>query len=210
MVKIIDMENWNRRQHFEFFRQYDEPFWGIVSDVDCTNTYAKSQKKGESFFLSYLYKTLQAINQIEEFRYRILDDRVVCYDKINASSTIGRKDGTFAFSSIDFDKDFEGFKKAAKKEIAAVQNSRGLRLIENPQRNDIIHFSAIPWISFSSLSHARNYKIEDSVPKVCFGKMRDEATKKRIPVSLHAHHGLADGYHGGLFFNLLQELMTAG
>ncbi|MFP4547519.1 MAG: CatA-like O-acetyltransferase [Fidelibacterota bacterium] len=210
MLKTIDLENWNRREHFEFFRQYDDPFWGIVSDVDCTAAYENAGQTGNSFFLLYLYKTLQAINQIEAFRYRILDDKVVCYDKINVSSTIGRKDGTFAFSSIDFDNDFEVFKQSAKKEIRAVQNSTGLRLSEDAQRNDTIHFSAIPWISFSSLSHARNYKIVDSVPKICFGKMRTEKAKKIIPVSLHAHHGLADGYHGGLFFDLLQKLMNEG
>jgi chloramphenicol O-acetyltransferase type A len=34
-----------------------------------------------------------------------------------------------------------------------------------------IHFSAIPWLNFTSLSHARSYTFPDSSPKISFGKM---------------------------------------
>jgi chloramphenicol O-acetyltransferase type A len=33
-----------------------------------------------------------------------------------------------------------------------------------------IHFSAIPWLNFTSLSHARSYTFPDSSP-ISFGKM---------------------------------------
>jgi chloramphenicol O-acetyltransferase type A len=48
-----------------------------------------------SFFIYYLHKTLEAVNHIECFKYRIAEDNV--YDQINASATIGRADGTFGF-----------------------------------------------------------------------------------------------------------------
>jgi chloramphenicol O-acetyltransferase type A len=30
----------------------------------------------------------------------------------------------------------------------------------------VIHFSAIPWLDFTSLSHARSYTFPDSCPKI--------------------------------------------
>jgi len=150
---------------------------------------------------------MQAVNEIEAFRYRILDGQVVCYDKINVSSTAGRKDGTFAFTAIEYDENFEIFKLAAQKELKAVQNSTGLRLSENAQRLDTIHFTAIPWVKFSAISHPGNFNDNNSVPKIAVGKMTTIDRRKILPISLHAHHGLTDGYHAGLFFDRLQTLL---
>jgi hypothetical protein len=61
-------------------------------------------------------------------------------------------------------------------------------------RHNVIHFSAIPWLNFTSLSHARSYT--DSCPKISFGKMMttDDGTKT-MAMSIHVHHGLIDGYN---------------
>ena len=37
----------------------------------------------------------------------------------------------------------------------------------------------------------------------------DENGKKTMPISVHVHHGLVDGYHVGLFLDALQQLMNA-
>ena len=73
---------------------------------------------------------------------------------------------------------------------------------------NVIHFSAVPWINFTSLSHARNYKFADSSTKVSIGKFTDENGIKTMPVSIHGHHALLDGYHVGLFADLFQKLMN--
>ncbi len=39
MFNQLDFENWNRREHFQFFNQFDEPFFGIVAEIDCTVAY---------------------------------------------------------------------------------------------------------------------------------------------------------------------------
>jgi chloramphenicol O-acetyltransferase type A len=38
--------------------------------------------------------------------------------------------------------------------------------------------------------------------------MKEVHGKKTMPVSVHVHHGLADGYHVGLFVERFQELMN--
>ena len=36
MKKIIDYNNWIRKEHYEWFKNFDEPFFGVVSEVDCS------------------------------------------------------------------------------------------------------------------------------------------------------------------------------
>jgi hypothetical protein len=37
MKKTIDLANLNRREHVEFFGQLDEPFHGLVFNLECTS-----------------------------------------------------------------------------------------------------------------------------------------------------------------------------
>ena len=126
-MKIIDIETWKRKEHFEFFSKMQSPYFGIVTEVDCTETHQFAKDKNESFFAHYLHKSMIAVNKIEEFKYRIINDEVVVFDVLHAGSTIGRKDGTFGFSFMEFSEDFEIFNKNLQKEIDEVQHDKHLQ-----------------------------------------------------------------------------------
>ncbi|PKH66862.1 chloramphenicol acetyltransferase [Flavobacterium sp. ALD4] len=208
MKTLLDLDNWPRKEHFHFFKQFEEPFFGATVEIDCTTAYNKSKALGASFFIYYLHKTLVAVNTNEPFRYRISDDKIYICDRVDASATIGREDGTFGFSLIHYDPDFDHFKEIALKEIERIQSTTGLftRTFEN---DNVIHFSAIPWLDFTSLSHARSYTFPDSCPKISFGKMKvSENGKKTMPMSIHVHHGLMDGLHLGQFVDSFQKIMN--
>jgi len=129
---------------------------------------------------------------------------VYLFDSINASPTINRPNGTFGFAYMDYYKDEIDFYAAALKEIERVQRSNNL--IPAVSGEGVIHFSAIPWIDFTALSHARSFSYPDSSPKISFGKVTEDNGRKTMPVSIHGHHGLMDGYHIGLFVERVQEL----
>jgi chloramphenicol O-acetyltransferase type A len=206
MKQKLNLETWNRKEHFLFFKQMEEPFFGITTSIDCTKAYIKSKELNVSFFAYYLHKTLLAVNQIENFRYRIIEDEIYIFDKINASATILREDKTFGFSLIEFDSDIEQFAEITKTEIVRIQTTSGLFTREFSE--NLIHFSAMPWINFTSFSHARSYTWPDSCPKISFGKIIEENGKKTFAMSIHVHHGLMDGIHVGEFVDLFQELMN--
>ena len=203
MKQKLDINNWNRKEHFEFFSQMEEPFFGFTVPLDCTGAYQKAKDLNISFFIYYLHKTLVAANAIECFRYRIENGEVYVYDKINVSATIMREDKTFGFSFIEFDEDIQKFNMNAKNEIERIQNTTGLFTREFNDVN-LIHFSAVPWINFSGVSHARGFSYPDSCPKIAFGEMTEDNGKKTMPFSIHAHHGLMDGYHIGLFLEKMK------
>ena len=206
MKQKLDLNSWNRKEHFLFFKQMEEPFYGITTTIDCTKAYAKAKELGVSFFSYYLHKTLSAVNAIENFRYRIIEDEVYVFDVIDASATVMREDTTFGFSYMPFSEEIIGFAKTVQTEIERIQSTTGVFTREYPE--NLIHFSALPWINFSSLSHARSFTWPDSCPKISYGKLIDENGIKSMPISIHVHHGLVDGYHVGLFLDALQQLMN--
>jgi chloramphenicol O-acetyltransferase type A len=205
MKTKINLETWNRKDHFLFFKQMEEPFYGITTTLDCTKGYEEAKQLGISFFTYYLHKTLVAVNAVENFRYRIDNDEVVLHETICASATIMREDKTFGFSYMDFAENLHEFAEIVTTEIDRIQHTTGIFTRTYPE--NIIHFSALPWIDFTSISHARSFTWPDSCPKISFGKMTDQNGKKSIPLSVHVHHGLVDGYHVGLFLEKLQAML---
>ncbi len=205
-MKLLDLETWNRKEHFEFFKDYDQPFFGITAEVTITKAYEKAKKINASLFLFYLHKSLVAINTLESFKYRIIEDgKVAIFDVIRAGATINRPDKTFSFSYIPYHKDFNEFEKEALAIIDEIRNTEGLPHTDRSQ--DVAYFTAIPWVKFTSIEHATNSKFADSVPKVAFGKWEERSGEKYMPVSVHAHHALMDGVHVGQFYELFQQLL---
>jgi chloramphenicol O-acetyltransferase type A len=204
----VDFDTWNRTEHFHFFKQMEEPFFGVTVTIDCTKAYEKSKAENFSFFIYYLHKTLAAVNTIESFRFRISEEEIYVYDVINGSATISREDGTFGFSFMEYNEDFAVFSKIALAEMERIQTTKGL-FTRTFESDNLIHFSAIPWVDFTALSHARSFTFADSCPKISFGKMSvSENEKRTMPMSVHVHHGLMDGLHVGQFVDYFQDLMN--
>ncbi len=208
MKQKLDLEHWPRKQHFEFFRQFEEPYFGVTVTVDCTLAYEHAKAHGVSLFIYYLYQSLTAANEIEPFRYRIEGDDLFMYDTVNAAPTINRPDGTFGFGYFDYSPSFETFLNGAEKEIERIQSSTDLMPATSGQ--NIVQYSALPWLNFSSLSHARMFRYLDSAPKISFGQITEQDGLKMMPVSIHVHHALMDGLHVGQYVQRFQDLLNMG
>lgn len=205
MKQLVDIENWVRKEHFNLFNQFDDPYYGVCVNVDCTKAYRFAKDNGVSFFLYSLYQSLTAAQLVEAFKYRIENNEVYIYDQIDAGSTIGRSNGTFGFVHLLYSADFTEFITAAAKEVELVKNAD--TLVRSPAGN-VIRFSSLPWINFTSISHASNSMFKDSCPKISFGKMTQTDGKRTMPMSVHVHHALVDGLHVGQFIDCFQQLMN--
>lgn len=206
MKQLLALDTWARKDHFEFFSRFDEPFFGVCVDIDCSTAWQQANAMETSFFLLYLHRSLVAANEVTPFRYRISEGQVWIHDTVGASPTINRPDGTFGFGYMDYYPDYATFSAKAAQETERVRNSKGL--IPAISGENVIHYSALPWIDFNSLSHARSFSFPDSCPKISFGKMTEVHGRKRMSVSVHVHHGLMDGFHVGEFIDLFQQKMN--
>lgn len=209
MSHFLDIDSWNRRSHFHFFKDFEQPFFGLCTDVDVSAVYELTRRQSaSSFFLTCLYLSIQASNEIEAFRYRLRDDAVVVHEVIHGSSTVARDDGTFGFAYFDFSPDFRRFSEEGSQALAEVRAGTG-ELDPRPDQDDLIHYSVIPWVSFTGLLHARRIPAEESVPKIVFGKHHLRADARRLPISIEAHHALMDGLEVGQFLERFQELLKS-
>lgn len=90
--KVIDEKNWKRAMHCMVFRNSVEPAYCVTFDLDITNFLNKIKKEKLSFTMAMTYVVSKCANEIEEFRYRFLDGKVVLFDKIDTSFTYVDKD----------------------------------------------------------------------------------------------------------------------
>ena len=207
-MQYLDIDSWNRKEHYHLFKDFEDPFFGLVADVEISQTATYCKEKGYSLFLFYHYACSLAVNQIETFRYRIVEDKVAIYDTIHVGTTVMRPDHTFSFSFIPDTDTFEEFQWAGKAEVDRIMKISGIGINENTSRTDAIYYSTVPWVTFTGLKHAKTFAFKDSVPRISFGKIYTEHDKKMMPTSIHAHHALMDGYHVGLLFDSFQTLLN--
>jgi chloramphenicol O-acetyltransferase type A len=185
MKRKVDIENWIRKAHFQFFSKFEEPYYGVCVTMNCSAAYQFAKRNGLSFFLYCLHRSRSAAQTIEPFKHRIEMGEVFLYDQIDAGSTIARSNGTFGYGHIIYCESLEEFLDGANREVERVRSSSDLT---RTTADNIIRYSALPWIDFTSISHARMFSIPDSCPRISFGKMTESAGRRSMPVSIHVHH----------------------
>lgn len=207
MPRYLDLETWPRRDLFEFYRHFDKPYFNVCTRLDVTNLLcALSARKHISVSLAYHYFALRTANEIEPFRYRLRDGKVVVHDVIHGGTTVLLPNESFGLAYFYYDPDFVTFYEGASSAVAdALGRGGGLKLEDTD--DDRLHFTTLPWISFTSFSHARNWKREDSATKIAFGKFAEEDGRTWLPISVEVHHALMDGLHVGRFLERIQEAL---
>ncbi len=206
MSKKIDINEWNRKAQFLFYKDFDQPFFNITATIDITNLLSSCKRKDISFFLTCLFLSQKVINKIDSFRYRIQGEDVVLYENVEAGSTILFDDNTFGFCYF---KNYSGIEEYIMKGEEQIQKAKAKKaFLPEDFRDDLIHYSVVPWISFTSLQHARDSKFQDSIPKIVFGKYFKEGDAVKMPISISGHHALLDGYHVGVYLDELALVMN--
>ena len=206
MAGFLDLETWSRREHFYFFRAYDNPYFNLCADVDITTLKLQSRERAElSLSLALFFASLKAANGVEPFRYRIRDQRVWVHDTIDCGSTVLRPDDSFGFGYFPFVDAFSSFSEQGRRELDRVKGRTDLE--PSSDDDNVIHYSVIPWVSFTSFSHARRWNTDESIPKLVFGKYFERDGRWLMPVSVEVHHSLMDGLHVGRFFEAFQALL---
>jgi chloramphenicol O-acetyltransferase type A len=205
-MKELDIENWNRKEIFQFFKQFTDAYFSVVVHIDVTRAYDYSKKQHVSFFVLYLHACMKALNSVENLRYRIREDKVIIHDVIHASPTILRNDNTFGFSFIHYNNDIEVFNKNFLSEKERIQNSTNL--FPKEDTDDCIYCSALPWINFTGHKEPLFGVVKESVPKLTFGEFEIKDNKKLMPVSIAVNHALVDGYHVGEFVERFQRYLN--
>ena len=202
----IDLETWERRASFDFFKSFTEPYHGVCLRVDCTETYNYAKEHRLSVFLSLLHRSLVAAHEVENFKTRLVGGTVWRYELINGGSAVGRENGTIGLGHYQFRPQIDEFVREAAIEVDRVRQRDD---IERYPEANLIRYSVLPWLDFTSISHARDFSHEDSAPRITFGKITEAGGRCTLPVSIHVHHALVDGLHVAQFVEKFQCCLDA-
>lgn len=206
-MKKIDLDTWYRKDHFEFYRTFKQPFFNVCATVDVTNTVNYCKENQLSFFICSLFLLGYTANQIEAFRYRINKDSVEIHDKIEISCTVLNNDESFSFCEFGGCGAFDEFYPQAELLMANIkQGFKSIKPINN--KDNKIFCSVLPWLHFTSFSHAQKQQEQDSTPRLVMGKYKKNQHEIAMPVSVEVHHALVDGLHVGQYFEKLQHNFT--
>jgi chloramphenicol O-acetyltransferase type A len=212
MPQYLDISTWPRRDAFDYFRAFDKPYFNVCTRLDVTTLkHALASAGVGSVSLAYHFIALRLANQQEPFRLRIEGDRVRVHEVVHGGTTVLRDDDSFGFAYLDHHTSFLAFAAQAGAAIEAAK-SRQAGFEPRVAMTNVVHFTTLPWLHFSSFSHARNWGREDSVPKVSFGRIDKEDSvdgpRWWLPLSVEVHHALMDGLHVGRYVQAFEQALN--
>jgi chloramphenicol O-acetyltransferase type A len=207
MGRLLDLEQWKRREHYHLFRRMPNPWFSVCMDVDVSRLWEESRgPDGPSFFLGALFLAMRAANETEAFRLRLREEGVWVHDSVDASTTILRPDETFVFAQFPSVDDFSVYQEHGLREVERV---RGTGILDGQvSRDDLIYHSTVPWIRFTSFTNPFGTS-DDSIPRVVFGKCFQAARGWHMPVAVEVHHALVDGLDVARFVERFQARLDA-
>lgn|SRR5215813_2616203 len=207
MSRYLDIANWSRRELFEFFIDYDHPYFNVCAQIDVTKLKEFVSERGTKSSLALHYIALRVANEIEPFRYRLKDRQIFIYDVIHGGTTVLLPNESFAYAYFDYHSDFEKFVTGMGQAVEDLRSGTGE--LKPTMRDDVIYHTTLPWIAFTSFAHARNKGRGESIPRIVFGKFTNQDNRVLMPLSVEVHHALMDGLHVGRYFSRFAEAAAA-
>jgi chloramphenicol O-acetyltransferase type A len=196
------VENYYRQQHFDFFRTYEMPFYTITFNLDTTAVVKFAKEHGYSVYLTQCYLFARGMSRVEDFRYRVVDDRIALYDHLEIAATLPAPGGAFSFARFDHDPDLESFLRHAD---AVSRRARRQATLAATAEGNTILFTAVPGVLFTGFTHATPADRTDGRARVAFGRFFEEGKRLMVPVGLGVNHIFIDGVALG---RLVDEVQT--
>jgi len=203
--KVIDMENYPRRDQFELFRAYAYPYFGLTVNVDITDFLRKVKAEKADFHLSFCWCVYHAANAVPEFRQRIKGDSIVEYAEALLSCTLSMPDGNYCYCDLDCNMPFDEYlPKALEDKRLAIERGK----IEEYEDVDASLFcSCVPWLSYSALVQPVPQPA-DSNPRITWGRYFEQNGRTYIPLSALCNHALMDGRHMSQFYAAMDKVLA--
>lgn len=211
MKHIIDIENWERRDNYGFFRGFVNSWYSITTEIDCTEASVAARAAGRSFFLYYLYAVLRSANEVDELRFRIdKDGQVIFHDRVDIISPIAVPGKTFYTVRIPYHEDFERFYSEAYELITNIPEDgdpyNAEKKLAEQGDYDVVHLSAVPKMYFTATTYTLTQAGNAcSHPLMTAGKVVTREGRLVFPLSIYVNHAFVDGSHLASFFQKIEE-----
>ena len=72
MAQPIDLNTWDRREHYKLFSAQQFPYLGVTFRLDVTRLHRWCKENGVSFYYALCWYSIRAMEPIENFHYRLM------------------------------------------------------------------------------------------------------------------------------------------
>lgn len=208
-MRIIDIDNWKGKKHYLWFKKYPVHYYSLTSEVDITLFYHYIKRHNLPFFVSFMYLLTKALNEVEEFRLRVVDDKVVLYDVIHPAYTVMTETGVYDNCENDYNEDYNLFRKLAEDAITLAKKGINMEKQYNDyNRFDQFYYTSLPWIDFTSANHPMPSDVTVYTPRILWGKYKVVGDRVVINLNMQVSHALIDGYPLSQAYLKFQELVN--
>ena len=117
MRKEIDISQWERKEHFEFYSKNATPHYCVAFNIDITNLLQFTRNNHISFYYSLIYLCTQSINEIEEFLLETEDNKVYKIERrVPCFTDLAKGATSFHMVSLPCEGDIIAFARNARAE----------------------------------------------------------------------------------------------
>lgn len=189
--KEIDIETWARKDKFKYYQKAFYPFYSITTKLDITNLKKYTKNRNISFYETMVWICSKAINQINEFKIRIIDNKPYLYDITNPSFTYLKKGSEeYIYLTMPYKNDLNEFLNDIK---LKVENNNEF-LDGFAEADNLIYLSCIPWFDYTGITNAHENNF-DTIPRFGWGKYFEENGRLMMHFSIEVNHMVIDGVH---------------
>ena len=201
-MKEIDIESWSRATQYHNFIAYSDPTFSVGTQLDVTELLLFCKQNDQSFFSAFLYLIVRCMNEIENWRLRIVDNKVILFDKVHPSYVVLRADDSIVTCMTEMVDDYERFYRQTREDIERARHAKDA-VFNTTQRPDCVYVSCLPWIRFTSLRNPYHLadRTQTSIPRITWGRYAENNGRYEMAFDISAHHALADGIHVARLFD---------
>lgn len=205
-MQKLAMDQWERKEIFDFMSALSDPFYTVCFNIDVTNVYEYTHRKNLSFYYALIYLVTQSVNEVPAFLNDIADGEIVVLGRRSPSfCDIRRGSEAFYIVNMLLEHNIDDFCKKAK-EKSFLQTS--FFPTDKPADEAWIYFSCIPWVDLTCVTNERDFDPDDTVPRISWGKYVSCGGRKKLNMSVEVNHRLIDGFHIGLLERRLTEKIS--
>ena len=199
----IDLDNYNRRRHFEYFSSLQYPYVGITNNVDVSELVRFCEDRNYSFYLTILHAIALAADGVRELRQRIHNGGIIEYSECPTSHIELLEDNTYCYCTLRHHMAMDEYIPYAE-EMRKRAREQG-SIDEDDDAESMYFISTLPWLHYTAMIQPVAGG-EESNPRITWGKFQEDYQgRKQLPVTLLAHHALVDGIHIAMFYQNLEQ-----
>lgn len=205
----LNMNAWERRDAYQYFSSFSNPFYMVSFRLDVSDLYRYTKERGLSFYAGMIWVCTEALNRVEAFHMTVRDGKPVRLPRRDPSFT-ALKPGAEQFHIVTMEhiEDMDAFCRTADR----LSKTQDRFLDEEKESDQLIYYSCLPWIDLTAMTNERNLSapgaLDDSIPRLCWGKYTEENGRKTLGVSMEVNHRLIDGVHIGRFAEQFGEITS--